>query len=179
VVDTQVEYRHIRREEQRPESIDLVNFKHPFIFNGVFEMQKSTRNEQKNAEMRAFGTWVRRLYLVRIYHDGRLRETNLLVTRRTKLGLEAQPLELAAVQAGTVLQIPQSPRPEATVRSARNTSPTGGHAEVKTSAKSGSARTGSLDTTISALRKCSPVNRRGLRGDQKVRDLGNGGRLCK
>ena len=85
------EYRRIGREEQRPAGIGLVNFKHSFIFNGIFEMQKSTQNEQKNAEMRAFGTWARRLYLVRIYHDGRLRETNLLVTRRTRLALEAEP----------------------------------------------------------------------------------------
>jgi hypothetical protein len=89
VIDTQAEYPRIGREKKREAGIVLVNFKYSFIFNRVFEMQKSTQNEQKNAEMRAFGAWVRRLYHVRIYHDGRLRGTNLLVTRRTKLELEA------------------------------------------------------------------------------------------
>jgi hypothetical protein len=108
VLDVQAEYRRIGREKQREAGIDLVNFKYSFIFNGVFQIQKSTQNEQKNAEMRAFGAWARRLYHVRIYHDGRLRGTNLPLTRRTKLELGAQPLELAAGQTGRGLEIRQS-----------------------------------------------------------------------
>jgi len=37
-------------------SIVLVNIKYSFIFNGVFEMQNSTRNGKKFAEMRVLGT---------------------------------------------------------------------------------------------------------------------------
>jgi hypothetical protein len=37
-------------------SMVLVNFKYSFIFNGVFEMQNSTRNGKKFAEMRVLGT---------------------------------------------------------------------------------------------------------------------------
>jgi hypothetical protein len=106
VVDIHAEYRHARSKEAARPGIGLVNFKHSFIFKGIFEMQKSTRNGKKNAKMRALGTWGWRLYHVRIYHDRRLRGKNLPLTRRTKLELEGEPLELAAGQAGRVSQIP-------------------------------------------------------------------------
>jgi hypothetical protein len=89
VIDTHAEYRHAGSEETARAGIGLVNFKHSFIFNGVFEIQKSTRNGKNNAEMRALGTWGRRLYHVRIHHDGRLREKSLPLTRRMEPELEA------------------------------------------------------------------------------------------
>jgi hypothetical protein len=95
VIDTYTEYRHAGAEETARVGIGLVNLKHPFIFNGVFEIQKSTRNGKNNAEMRALGTWGPRLYYVRIHHNGRLRGNNLPLTRRTELELEGEPLEAA------------------------------------------------------------------------------------
>jgi hypothetical protein len=54
----------------------MVNIKSTHIFNRYFEMQKSTRNSKKNAEIGANRTPVRRVYLRGIYLDAALRETH-------------------------------------------------------------------------------------------------------
>jgi hypothetical protein len=50
----------------------MVNIKSAYIFNGVFETQKSTRNGKNNAKIRALATWRPRVYHAGIYHDGAL-----------------------------------------------------------------------------------------------------------
>jgi hypothetical protein len=57
----------------------MVNIKYSCIFNRVFEKQKSTRNGEKNAKMRANQTWGMRVYHPLIYHDWRLRGINYLL----------------------------------------------------------------------------------------------------
>jgi hypothetical protein len=99
VIDTHAEYRHAGSEETARAGIGLVNFKCSFIFKGVFEIQKSTRNGKNNAEMHALGTWGRRLYHVRIHHNGRLRGKNLPLTRWMKLVLEAERLGIERLAA--------------------------------------------------------------------------------
>jgi len=52
----------------------VVNFKYSFIFNGVFETQKSTRNRQINDEMRQKNACASRVYYNGIHHYRALRE---------------------------------------------------------------------------------------------------------
>ena len=52
----------------------LVNGKYCFIFNGVFEKQKSAQSEQKNAKNSAIRTPSASIYRVRIKHNSGLRE---------------------------------------------------------------------------------------------------------
>jgi hypothetical protein len=58
----------------------LVNAQVADIFNGVFEKQKSSKNEQKNAKIRANLRCRSAIYHERIKHDAALREANVLVT---------------------------------------------------------------------------------------------------
>jgi hypothetical protein len=63
----------------------VVNSKCSLVFNGVFEMQKSTRIEKKNAKMRVFGTADLRIYHTKINHDRPLREIYSSLTPRMRL----------------------------------------------------------------------------------------------
>jgi hypothetical protein len=66
---------------RRPGAV-LVNPGVAPIFNGIFEMQNSTRNMEKIAKNGAWETGAPRVYHPRIYHDGALRETYGLLTRK-------------------------------------------------------------------------------------------------
>jgi hypothetical protein len=55
----------------------MVNFRGTLIFNGFFEMQKSTRN----AKMRVFGTSGPRIYHAGINHGAALRKIYSSLTR--------------------------------------------------------------------------------------------------
>jgi hypothetical protein len=59
----------------------VVNFKCYHVFNGVFEMQKSTRNSKKIAKMRVFGTSDPRIYHTGINHGAALRKIYSSLTR--------------------------------------------------------------------------------------------------
>jgi membrane associated rhomboid family serine protease len=52
----------------------MVKIKCSLVFNGIFEMQKSTRIEKENAKMRVFGTPDPRVYHTGINHGAALRE---------------------------------------------------------------------------------------------------------
>ena len=52
----------------------MVNLRIANVFNGFFEMQKSTRNSKKNAKMRAVQTSDVRIYHVAINYIGALHE---------------------------------------------------------------------------------------------------------
>ena len=54
----------------------LVNIKYSRIFNGIFEMQKSTQIEKRFAEMCAKNASAPHVYHVRFKHDRRLPENN-------------------------------------------------------------------------------------------------------
>jgi hypothetical protein len=59
----------------------VINFKGSFVFNGVFEIQKSTRNSKNIAEMRVLGTPDPRIYHTGINHGGALRKIYSSLTR--------------------------------------------------------------------------------------------------
>jgi hypothetical protein len=59
----------------------MVNFKGSFVFNGVFEIQKSTRNSKKIAKMRVLGTSDARVYHTGINHGAALRKIYSSLTR--------------------------------------------------------------------------------------------------
>jgi hypothetical protein len=53
-IDVFISYRHsVTPQGAIGGKLFLVNFKYSAIFNRVFEKQKSTRNEKKNAKIRA------------------------------------------------------------------------------------------------------------------------------
>jgi hypothetical protein len=60
----------------------LVNIKYCFIFNGVFEKQKSAQNEQKNAKNCVIQTPGVRVYRVRIKYNFGLREIYCSLTHQ-------------------------------------------------------------------------------------------------
>jgi hypothetical protein len=64
--------------------LSLVNFKYCFIFNGIFEKQKSAKNKKKNAKTRARETRDVRVYRVRIKHGSGLHEINDFLRRRMR-----------------------------------------------------------------------------------------------
>jgi hypothetical protein len=62
----------------------LVNLKYSRIFNGVFEKQKSTKNEKSFAKIRVNLAWTSRVYHDRVKHDARLREIYRLLKQRLR-----------------------------------------------------------------------------------------------
>jgi hypothetical protein len=72
----------------------MVNGKYWIIFNGVFEKQKSTLIEQKNAKMRAIPTSDVHIYHARVKHDWLPMRKNLSLTRKVVAKRRpAQPAE--------------------------------------------------------------------------------------
>jgi hypothetical protein len=63
----------------------MVNSKCSLVFNGVSEMQKSTRIEKKNAKMRVFGTRDPRIYHTGINHGTALGEIYCSLTQKMRL----------------------------------------------------------------------------------------------
>jgi hypothetical protein len=59
----------------------MVNLQPAFIFKGIFEIQKSTRNGKNNAKIRALATWRFGVYHGQINHGRALRDTNDALTR--------------------------------------------------------------------------------------------------
>ena len=62
----------------------MVNIKYSRIFNGIFEKQKSTKNEKRFAKMRVNHAWTSRVYHDRVKHDPRLCEIYGLLSRRVQ-----------------------------------------------------------------------------------------------
>ena len=62
----------------------MVNFKYSRIFNGGFEKQKSTKNEERFAEMCANCAWASRVYHDCINYDPRLPEIYHLLKQRLR-----------------------------------------------------------------------------------------------